>query len=135
VTIRIDELTGLPTTRTGTVPHEPGALGPGARHGDCCVHLTRLDCPGACPGGWWDIWLDLDSEEYVFIHHWTERTFHNVGWDGTWSTQPKWTWRKFDRFHVCHTKEWSGTPEGCVAYLARHEAHPVNAPTPGKARR
>lgn len=132
----IDELTGLPTTRTGAVSRREGALGPGAELGVRCAHLTRVGCPHeGCTCGYWDIWHDLGTDEYAFVHHAVDRW--EMGRDASTFTGhlgATYT-RKFATFHVRRTREWRGTPEGCLAYLASHEVHPANAPTPGKARR
>jgi hypothetical protein len=119
MTIRIDELTGLPTTRTGVVPREPGALGPGAEWETYCVHYTGPTCPfpAACPcGGRWEVWMDHGRRTLVYRHIPPEGRVYTRTFD----------WER-------HRNEREITD--CIGYLVATEVHPVNAPTPGRARR
>lgn len=114
---RIDELTGLPTTRTGVVPRESGALGPGAEGGRVCASIPYGGLPRACAcGGTWGVWNDYGRRLLVYRH---------LAPGGKVYT------RSFDEYRHPTTGDMSGV----IDHLTAHEVHPVNAPTPGKARR
>lgn len=115
---QIDELTGLPTTRTGKVARKEGELGPGAERGNLCYGLAYgALIPRICEcGGLWEVWQDTGRRLLVYRH---------IPVEGKGYT------RAFDEYR----HPTSGDISGVIDYLTTHEVHPQNAPTPGKARR
>jgi hypothetical protein len=125
---RIDELTGLPTTRTGS-PEERAARRKQFLLDSRWRKLT-LSCPEC--GGTWTVYEQnpdssrpADYDQWVFVH---ER-----------AGQPSREWA-FDAWAVKQDREFQAPDRTAmfskvVNKLRATEAHPANAPTPGKAGR
>lgn len=106
----IDELTGLPTTRTGVVPRREGELGPGAEGGTVCVVIADVACD--CTGAW-EVWQDCGLGTLVFRHTGADGKVYRHAFDAF-------------RFPLMPAILLN------VTWLTKHEVHPVNAPTPGR---
>lgn len=114
---RIDELTGLPTTRTGVVPRKEGELGPGAEWDGYCIQHNPEYTSCTC-GGSWQLWWDHGRRTMIFRHIPVEesgKVYHRT-----------FDWNRF-----------AGERQiiDAIRQLTSHEVHPVNTPTPGRARR